>query len=203
MKAGGLKNQGDRTTHPLQLLSVVSHMPQNILVARMCHKKSSVCFKTSSRHESSVPWHVSTHCPLCYKLWMFCMCSTHQPSLCTAGNSSREPSLIKFFFFFFFGPSSSSPRIRQIRCRTMGTPQNIRRGTRSSRSTRLEPQNAWDSFLLAAGIPEASKGGSYLCKTMVSHHAEAEVEEVVPEGRTLEATLPTTDTPEKGKAKEE
>jgi hypothetical protein len=71
-------------------------MPQNILVTQMCHIKFLVCFKTSRRQESSVPWHVSTHCPLCYKFWMFCMCSTHQPSLCIVGNSSREPSLIKF-----------------------------------------------------------------------------------------------------------
>jgi hypothetical protein len=193
MKVGGLKNQGDRTTHPLQLLSVVSHTPRNVLVAWMCHIKSSVFFKTSSRHESSVPWHVSTHFPLCYKLWMFCMCSTHQPSLCIVGSSSHEPRLIKFFRF---GPSSSSPRIRQIRCHTMGTPQNISWGTRSRRSARLEPQSTWDSFLLATGIPEVSKGGFYLrAKMMISYHAKVEVEEVVPEGRMLEAMPPQQQIP--------
>jgi hypothetical protein len=177
--------------------------PQNILVAWMCHIKFLVFFKTSRRQESSVPWHVSTHCPLCYKFWMFCMCSTHQPSLCTVGNSSCEPSLIKFFFLF--GPLSSSLRIRQIRCCTMGTPQNTRWGMRSSRSARLEPQNAWDSFLLATGIPEASKGGSYLC---------VENDGITPcggrSGRSYAGrkkvgshASPTTDTPEKRKAKEE
>jgi hypothetical protein len=94
-----------------------------------------------------------------HKFWMFCMCSTHQPSLCIAGNSSHEPSLIGFFLF---GPSSSSPCIRKIRCCTMGTPQNIIWGTRRSRNTMLNPQNFWDSFLLTARILEASKEGSYL-----------------------------------------
>jgi hypothetical protein len=78
----------------------------------------------------------------------------------------------------------------------MGTPQNIRRGTRSSRSARLEPQSAWDSFLLAVGIPEVSKGGSYLCvEMMISHRAKAEVEEVVLEGRTLEDMPPQQQIP--------
>jgi hypothetical protein len=111
MKAGRMKNHDARITYALQLLSVVPHMPQNVLVAWMCHKKYSVCFKTSSRHEFSVPWHVSTYCPLCYKFWMFCMHSTHQPSLCIVGSSSREPRLIKF------SPRAlaKSPCIRQIR----------------------------------------------------------------------------------------
>jgi hypothetical protein len=78
----------------------------------------------------------------------------------------------------------------------MGTPQNARRGLRGSQSTRLEPQNAWDSFLFAAGVPEASKGDSYLhMETMVSPHAEAEVEEVTSEGHKLEATLPQQQIP--------
>jgi hypothetical protein len=78
----------------------------------------------------------------------------------------------------------------------MGTPQNARRGLRGSRSTRPEPQNAWDSFLFAAGVPEASKGDSDLCaEMMVSPHAEAEVEEVTSEGHRLEAMLPQQQIP--------
>ena len=76
-------------------------------------------------------------------------------------------------------------------CHIMGTPQNIRRGMGSSRSARLEPQSAWDSFLLAVRISEVSKGGSYLRpETMISHRVKAKVEEVVPKGRTLEDMPP-------------
>jgi hypothetical protein len=78
----------------------------------------------------------------------------------------------------------------------MGTPQNSRWGLRGSRSARPEPQNAWDSFLFAAGVPEASKGDSYLrVEMMVSPRAEAEVEEVTPEGLRLEGTLPQQQIP--------
>jgi hypothetical protein len=78
----------------------------------------------------------------------------------------------------------------------MGSPQNTRRGLRGSRSARLEPQNAWDSFLFAVGVPEASKGDSYLhVEMMVSPHAEAEVEEVMSEGHKLEVTLPQQQIP--------
>jgi hypothetical protein len=73
----------------------------------------------------------------------------------------------------------------------MGTPQNARRGLQGSRSARPEPQNSWDSFLFAAGVPEASKGDSNLCaEMMVSPHVEAKVEEFMSEGHRLEAMLP-------------
>jgi len=78
----------------------------------------------------------------------------------------------------------------------MGTPQNTRWGLRSSGNTRLEPENAWDSFLFAAGVPEVSRGDSYLCaETMVMPHAETEIEEVTPEGHRLEAMLPQQQIP--------
>jgi hypothetical protein len=55
----------------------------------------------------------------------------------------------------------------------------------------LSHKIAWDSFLFVAGVPEASKGYSYLhAEMMVSPHVEAEVEEVMSEGHKLEATLP-------------
>jgi hypothetical protein len=73
----------------------------------------------------------------------------------------------------------------------MGTPQNERRGLRGSRSTRLEPQNVWDSFLFAASDPEVPKGDSYFrAETMVSPCAKDEVKKVTLEGRKLEVTLP-------------
>jgi hypothetical protein len=64
----------------------------------------------------------------------------------------------------------------------MGSPQNKGRGLRGSRSARFEPQHAWDSFLLALSVSEASKGGSYLCsETMLVPQAEVEVEKITPE----------------------
>jgi hypothetical protein len=44
-----------------------------------------------------------------------------------------------------------------------GIPFNKGRGLRGSRSARSEPQRAWDSFLLASSVLEASTGGTGLC----------------------------------------
>jgi hypothetical protein len=49
----------------------------------------------------------------------------------------------------------------------------------------------WDSFFLTADIPKDPKGDfPLLVKKVISHHAEAGVEEVVQEGKTLEASSP-------------
>jgi hypothetical protein len=86
-----------------------------------------------------------------------------------------------FLFLFLFSP----------RGQNQGKNIPLQKHVITSGSTKLEPQSAWDFFLLTADIPEASKGGSYICAdTMVSHRAEAEVEDIVPKGRTLEATPP-------------
>jgi hypothetical protein len=78
----------------------------------------------------------------------------------------------------------------------MGTPQNTIWGLRGSQSARPEPQNAWDSFLFAVGVPEASKGDSYFhMEMMVLPHAEVEVEEVTSEGHKLEVMLPQQQIP--------
>jgi hypothetical protein len=78
----------------------------------------------------------------------------------------------------------------------MGSPQNARRGPRGSQSARLEPQHVWDSFLLAAGIPEVQKENYYLhAETIVSLRAETEVEETTSKGRGLESTLPQQQIP--------
>jgi hypothetical protein len=69
----------------------------------------------------------------------------------------------------------------------METHQNIIQRTQSHISTRPEPQNDWDSFLLTASIPKALKGYFPLLRTMISHHPETEVKEFAPEGNTLEA----------------
>jgi hypothetical protein len=80
----------------------------------------------------------------------------------------------------------------------METSQNIRKGARSGRSTRPEPQSDWDSFLLTAGIPKDPKGDFPLpVETMISHRAEAGVEEVAQEGRTLEALSPQQQIPQR------
>jgi hypothetical protein len=69
----------------------------------------------------------------------------------------------------------------------MGSPLNKGWGLRGSRSARSEPQCAWDSFLLASSVPEASIGGTYLCSEMVSaSQAEVGVEKNTSEGHMLE-----------------
>jgi hypothetical protein len=71
----------------------------------------------------------------------------------------------------------------------MGSPQNMRRGLRGSRSARSEPQHAWDSFLLSSSVSKISKGGPYLCSEMMSApQEEVEVEKILSEGHRLEAT---------------
>jgi hypothetical protein len=48
------------------------------------------------------------------------------------------------------------------------------------------------------GIPEVSKGGSYLrIEMMISHRTKVEVEEVVPKGRTLEYMPPQQQIPQR------
>jgi hypothetical protein len=98
MMVGGFENQGDRTRHLLEFISIISHTPWNILITWMCHREYLMYFETSSHYESNVPLHVSTHCPLCYKFWVFYMCCCHQLSSCTIGNSSHELILIQFSF---------------------------------------------------------------------------------------------------------
>jgi hypothetical protein len=71
---------------------------------------------------------------------------------------------------------------------TMETSQNIRKGMRSGRSAKPEPQSDWDSFFLTTGIPKDPKGDFPLpAEMMISHCTKAGVEEVSQEGRTLEA----------------
>jgi hypothetical protein len=85
---------------------------------------------------------------------------------------------------------------KHTRCRTMGSPQNTRRGLRGSQSARSEPQHAWDSFLLASSVSEISKGGPYLCSKMMSvPQAEVEVEKISSEGHMLEAMPSQKQTP--------
>jgi hypothetical protein len=73
----------------------------------------------------------------------------------------------------------------------MGSPQNARRGLQGNQSTRPEPQHAWDSFLLASGIPEVPKENCDLrAEAIVSLCADTEVEETMLEGCRLENTLP-------------
>jgi hypothetical protein len=86
----------------------------------------------------------------------------------------------------------------------MGTSHNMRKGTRSGRSTRLEPQRDWDSFLLAAGNPKVSKGKFHLCvETMISHLEKADVEQVTLGEKSIGRHVSLiVDTPEKRSAKE-
>jgi len=99
--------------------------------------------------------------------------------------------MISYWSSFSLRALSKFPVHKIDTCHTMETPQNIIRGTWSNISARLEPKTAWDSFLLVAGIPEVSKGGSYMrMETLISHRVKAKVEEVVTKGRTLKYMPP-------------
>jgi hypothetical protein len=67
MKDGRMKNHDTRIMYALQPLSIVLHMLQSVLIAHMCYRKSSVRFETYIGHEFSVPWHIPTSRPVCYK----------------------------------------------------------------------------------------------------------------------------------------
>jgi hypothetical protein len=67
---------------------------------------------------------------------------------------SRKPRLIKFSTLGLFQIHRAQDKYG---C-TMETSQNIRKGMRSGRSTRPEPQSDWDSFSLTTGIPKDPKG---------------------------------------------
>jgi hypothetical protein len=64
--------------------------------------------------------------------------------------------------------------------------------------------NNWDSFLLAAGIPKDPKGDFPLpAERVTSHHAEAEAGRACGGRKDIGSPVPpTTNTPEKGQAKE-
>jgi hypothetical protein len=93
---------------------------------------------------------------------------------------------ISMFWYFF-----QSRMSKQIRCCTMGSPQNARQGLWGNRSTGSNPQHAWDSFLSTQGIPEVPKENYDLRKgDVVSLCVDTEVEENPSEGHRLENTLP-------------
>jgi hypothetical protein len=97
---------------------------------------------------------------------------------------SRKPRFIEFLPWAF---SRSTARKTNMGC-TMESSQNIRKGARSGRSTRPEPQSDWDSFSCIACTPKDPKGVLPLpAKAMISHHVEPRLEEVVQEGNMLEA----------------
>jgi hypothetical protein len=78
----------------------------------------------------------------------------------------------------------------------MGSPPNKGQGLRGSRNARSEPQRAWDSFLLAPSVLEASTGGTGFHSDRVSVPlAEVGVERSTPEGGMLETTPPQERTP--------
>jgi hypothetical protein len=54
----------------------------------------------------------------------------------------------------------------------MGSPSNMGRGLRGSRSARSQPQRAWDSFLLASCVLETPTRGTGICPEAVSASTE-------------------------------
>jgi hypothetical protein len=73
----------------------------------------------------------------------------------------------------------------------MMTSQNKKKGTRSSKIAKLEPQSDWDSSSLAAGVPK-DKNGVFPSPTgtTTSHHVELGVEGTMQEGRVEKAPFP-------------
>jgi hypothetical protein len=69
-----------------------------------------------------------------------------------------------------------------LHCCAMGSPLNMGRGPRGSRSARPEPQRAWDSFWSASQVFESPKGGAGFGSEMVSASSmEIEAEKGVSE----------------------
>jgi hypothetical protein len=80
----------------------------------------------------------------------------------------------------------------------MATSQNMKKGTRSGRIARPEPQSDWDSFSLTTGIPKDKKGIFPLpTGTTTSHRTELGVEGTAQEGRTVEALSPQQQIPQR------
>jgi hypothetical protein len=78
----------------------------------------------------------------------------------------------------------------------MATSQSIRKGTWSSRIARSKPQNDWESFSPATGIPKDAKGVIPLpTETIRSNRAEPEAERLVQGGKTVEAPSPQQQIP--------
>jgi hypothetical protein len=78
----------------------------------------------------------------------------------------------------------------------METSQSIRKGTQSSKIARSKPQNDWESFSPAAGIPKDVKGVIPLpTEKTRSNHAEPEAEGFAQEGKTVEAPSPQQQMP--------
>jgi hypothetical protein len=73
----------------------------------------------------------------------------------------------------------------------MATSQNIKKGTRSGRITRPEPQSDWDSFSLTTGIPKDKRGFFlYPRERHITPCTELGVEGTAQEGRIVEALSP-------------
>jgi len=76
-------------------------------------------------------------------------------------------------------------------CFIMGSPPNNGWGLRGSRSPRSEPQYAWDSFLLASSVLEASMGGTGIrSERVLASLADVGVERSMLEGNMLEDMPP-------------
>jgi hypothetical protein len=78
----------------------------------------------------------------------------------------------------------------------MVTSQSTRKGTRSSRTARSEPQRDWDSFSPAAGIPKDVKGTILLpTEKTRSNRGKYEMEGFTQEGKTVRAPSPQQQMP--------
>jgi hypothetical protein len=192
MGAGRMKNCGVCITYALQLLSVVLYTHWGAMEDL---------------------WFILKHPVAMNSVFS----GTFPPLACSIINSifpARIPFANRAYTLFVASPGLSSflpwARANSIArrtntCCTMATPQNIRKGTRSGRSARLEPQSDWDSFLLTAGFPKDPKGDFPLCaERVISHLCRGHIGRDCAERRSVGSPVPpTTNAPEKGQAKEE
>jgi hypothetical protein len=73
----------------------------------------------------------------------------------------------------------------------METSQSVRKGVWSSRIARSKPQNDWESFSPATGIPKDVKGVIPLLPEKTrSNHAQPEMEGFSQEGKMIESLSP-------------
>jgi hypothetical protein len=111
---------------------------------------------------------------------------------CIVLNFSCKPRLIKFFALDLCWIH----RVQDKYWCAMATSQNIRRGAKSCRITRPEPQSDWDLFLLTTVIPKDPKGLSPLpAEMMISRSTKPGMEGLAQEGRTLDSLSPQQEIP--------
>jgi hypothetical protein len=176
MKAEGMKNRGVRIMHAQQTLSPVSYTRGFSMENLQLDSKHLVAMNSLS----------SSMIPSSSRLVINLGCSTLFPVV--------EPGPTLFAISLASPVCSKLPpppcasvgyTVHRIHTgHTMVTSQSIRKGTQSSIIARSKPQNDWESFSPAAGIPKDVKGVIPLpAEKTRSNHTEPEAEGFAQEGK--------------------